>query len=128
MPTAPSPTSATGRLWRTPPLESPARFEHLGHDVIAVGDRAVDPGDAAILEEAYREQRVLVTLDKDFGELAVRSGRPHVGIVRLERVAATEQAAVCLQVLDLFGAELLAGAIITARPDRVRIRRSAQES
>ncbi|MCS7003085.1 MAG: DUF5615 family PIN-like protein [Gammaproteobacteria bacterium] len=32
---------------------------------------------------ALDERRVLVTLDKDFGALAVVFGKPHCGIVRL---------------------------------------------
>jgi predicted nuclease of predicted toxin-antitoxin system len=36
-----------------------------------VCDWAKDPGDEEILTQAHREGRVLVTLDKDFGELAV---------------------------------------------------------
>lgn len=41
----------------------------LGHDVIWSGSWAEDPGDIAILAAAYSERRILVTLDKDFGEL-----------------------------------------------------------
>ena len=33
--------------------------------------------------EAYEESRVLVTIDKDFGELAIVRGQAHSGIVRL---------------------------------------------
>jgi hypothetical protein len=42
-----------------------------GHDVIWAGDWSDDPGDEAILARASEERRVLVTLDKDFGELAI---------------------------------------------------------
>jgi predicted nuclease of predicted toxin-antitoxin system len=31
----------------------------------------------------HAESRVLVTLDKDFGELAIMKGAPHAGIIRL---------------------------------------------
>jgi len=55
----------------------------MGHDVVWVGDWSHDPGDRAILDEAHRDGRILVTLDKDFGELAVRYAVPHSGIVRL---------------------------------------------
>jgi predicted nuclease of predicted toxin-antitoxin system len=47
-----------------------------GHDVIWSGDWDEDPGDEEILAIAYAEGRVLVTLDKDFGELAVVRGHP----------------------------------------------------
>ena len=42
-----------------------------GHDVVHAGDWAEDPGDEEILAGAFREDRVLITLDKDFGELAI---------------------------------------------------------
>src|SRR5438094_582682 len=91
-----------------------------GHDVVWSGDWPADPGDEEILDRAYRESRVLITLDKDFGELAVARGRPHRGILRLVGIPVRQQAAVCLRVLELHGAELQAGAIITAEPGRLR--------
>ena len=94
-----------------------------GHDVIWAGDWAEDPGDEEILAKAYGEHRVMVTLDKDFGELAVIHGLPHYGIVRLVNISATRQAAVCCICLDRYGNELLSGGIVTATEDRVRIRR-----
>jgi predicted nuclease of predicted toxin-antitoxin system len=93
-----------------------------GHDVIWSGDWDQDPGDEAILEAAFREERILVTLDKDFGELAVTRGASHCGILRLVNFRAAQQATVCLQVLTAHGADLEAGAIITAEPGRLRIR------
>jgi predicted nuclease of predicted toxin-antitoxin system len=93
-----------------------------GIDVVWIGDRSPDPGDEAILAEAVRDQRILVTLDRDFGELAIVKSLPHSGIVRLVGIAAKQQAAVCLHVLSKHNAELLAGAIVTVEPGRVRIR------
>ena len=93
-----------------------------GFDVVWVGDRTPDPGDEAILAEAVLDQRILVTLDRDFGELVIVKGLPHSGIVRLVGISAKQQAAVCLQVLNKYSAELLAGAIVTVEPGRLRIR------
>src|SRR5271157_4749229 len=42
-----------------------------GHDVIWSGDWDEDPGDEEILTTALAQGRILITLDKDFGELAV---------------------------------------------------------
>jgi hypothetical protein len=42
-----------------------------GHDVVWAGEWHEDPGDEEILERAHVEGRILVTLDKDFGELAI---------------------------------------------------------
>jgi len=90
--------------------------------VVWSGDWAKDPGDEEILATAYREGRILVTLDKDFGELAIVRGFPHCGIVRLVNLSSQEQAAVCLQVLKRYGEELQIGAVVTAEVGRVRIR------
>jgi len=66
-------------------------LEAEGHDVEWVGDWPRDPGDGKILEYAYREGRILVTLDKDFGELAIVFNKPHFGIMRLVNLSARDQ-------------------------------------
>lgn len=93
-----------------------------GHDVIWAGDWTPDPGDEAILAFAQRESRILVTLDKDFGELAVVFGKPHCGIVRLVDIDPSRQASVGADVLARYGGELVAGAIATVTADRTRLR------
>lgn len=58
-------------------------LQAAGHDVVWAGNWPEDPGDEEILARAHSERRVLVTLDKDFGELAIVHGIPHSGILRL---------------------------------------------
>jgi predicted nuclease of predicted toxin-antitoxin system len=93
-----------------------------GHDVVWAGEWPSDPGDDEILASAHGDGRVLVTLDKDFGELAVARGHPHSGIVRLVDIAAEQQGPACARVLEAHGAELQRGAIVTVEPGRLRIR------
>ena len=93
-----------------------------GHDVVWAGDWRPDPSDAAILQYAYQERRVLITRDKDFGELVFLRGLPHAGILRLVRVPVRQQGSVSLLVLNLYGNALAQGAIVTADPRRVRVR------
>ncbi len=104
-----------------------AELTAAGHDVVWTGDWPEDPGDDVILAHAYAERRILVTLDKDFGEMVVMRGKLHNGILRLVNIAARQQAAVCLHVLAHHGEELLSGAIITADPGRLRIRPPEEE-
>lgn len=92
-----------------------------GHDVVWTGDLTKDPGDEEIIAQAHRENRVLITLDKDFGELAIVHAKPHSGIVRLVNIRAREQAKMCELVLSKHGDELLRGAIVTAELGRLRI-------
>ena len=63
-----------------------------------------------------------MTLDKDFGEMAVVRGSPHHGILRLVGFSARQQGSACSEVIARHGDELLAGAIITAERGRIRIR------
>lgn len=66
--------------------------------------------------------RVIVTIDKDFGELAVLHGQPHRGIVRLVDIPTARQGLAAVEALIHHGGELLAGAIVTVEPTRIRIR------
>jgi len=93
-----------------------------GHDVVWTGDWAEDPGDEEILAYAQNEGRILVTLDKDFGEIAIVRGKPHSGILRLVNLSANQQGIVCLRVIEAYGQVLQSGAIITVEPGRIRVR------
>ena len=54
-----------------------------GHDVEAVAERMRGAPDGAVLALAVSEDRILITNDKDFGELVFREGREHRGILLL---------------------------------------------
>jgi predicted nuclease of predicted toxin-antitoxin system len=94
----------------------------LKHDVVWVAEWPRDPGDEEILNQANSEKRVLVTLDKDFGELAVVFGNPHQGILRIVNFRASQQGSIIERVIESHGTELEAGAIVTVEPGRIRIR------
>ena len=97
-------------------------LKEWGHDVIWSGSWDKDPGDAAILNTAHSERRILVTLDKDFGELAILKEMPHSGIIRLTGFRATQMAAATHHIVTTYAVELTAGAIVTVDPERIRIR------
>lgn len=46
-----------------------------GHDVVWIVEAQPGAGDEEVLGRALRESRVLITFDKDFGELVFRHGR-----------------------------------------------------
>jgi predicted nuclease of predicted toxin-antitoxin system len=57
-------------------------LEALGHDVTAiVRDHPRALADEQVLEIALREQRILITNDREFGELVFRQGLSHTGII-----------------------------------------------
>lgn len=98
------------------------KLRDAGYDAVWVGDWPEDPGDEEILAIAFADSRVLVTLDKDFGGLAVLRKSPHCGILRIVGFSARTLADACMAILSEYRDELLAGAIITAEPGRLRIR------
>jgi predicted nuclease of predicted toxin-antitoxin system len=59
-------------------------LRRLGHDVTAIAvDHVAGIKDSDVLAIARREQRVLITNDRDFGELIVSQGRSHVAAILL---------------------------------------------
>ena len=94
----------------------------LGHDVLSARDGHADASDEALLAIAYREDRVLITEDKDFGELVFLRGLPHPCIVRLDGLTAIEEAAVMRDLIKRQGAAMRKGAIIVVTGRRMRIR------
>jgi len=93
-----------------------------GHEVESVEDWPRDPGDVAILAHAMDQQQAVVTLDKDFGELAIVRGVRHRGILRLVDVRAARQGAAAVAAIEAHGTLLAKGAIVTVEPGRVRVR------
>ncbi len=93
-----------------------------GHDVIWGGEWETDPGDEEILSLAKADGRVLVTLDKDFGELAIVRKIPHCGIIRLVNIAGRLQGSFCSMLLQRYGDMLERGSIVTCDGVRIRLR------
>lgn len=54
-----------------------------GHDVVSVYEDARGIDDDSVIATAQRENRVLITNDKDFGEKVYREHRPHHGVILL---------------------------------------------
>lgn len=97
-----------------------------GYDTVESRERGPDPGDATLLEWAATEERVLVTIDTDFGELLFVEQAPHCGLVRLPDVPAGKRIALMAQVLERYARELEARAIITVRGGRIRVSKSTK--
>ena len=69
------------------PREAVEALRAQGHDVIWMHSEAPGRPDAEVLARARAEDRILMTFDKDFGELAFRQGLPASGGVILFRMA-----------------------------------------
>lgn len=94
----------------------------FGHEVTSVSEMPQDPGDEALLKAALRLGQIVVTLDRDFGELAVLHGARHSGIIRLVGVRAGVHGQAAHEAIERYSAELLRGAIVTVTAGRVRVR------
>lgn len=97
-------------------------LKFAGYDVEWSGEWPEDPGDEEILKIAYEQKSILVTLDKDFGELAVLHNLPHAGIIRIVGIRTQEQGEILKLLLMRYEQELGKAAIITASKQKVRIR------
>jgi len=92
-----------------------------GHAIIWIPEEGIDPGDTEILNRAYQDDRVLVTADKDFGDLVFVFKEPHSAIIRLVNFKAKEQGQIILTVLDQFYEEMDKRPILTVDENRIRV-------
>lgn len=95
----------------------------LGHDTLFIGESAPQTRDDDILALAVAENRIVVTNDKDFGELVYRHGLIHVGIVllRLQDESAANKVAVMQNLLANYS-DRLVGHFVVATETHVRVR------
>ncbi len=94
-----------------------------GHSVFYIAEMSPGLDDDVILAQANAAKALLLTLDKDFGELVFRQGLIHAGVIliRLAGLQPTTKARLVAAVLREHDAELLnAFSVIT--PGSVRIR------
>lgn len=102
-------------------------LRQLGHQVGCIAELAPSRNDVDVLSLAVANNQILLTDDKDFGDLVFRRGLSHKGIVfmRLEGLSAMDKIARVLQIIQLHEAEL-ANAFTVIEPDIVRIRPTIQ--
>jgi len=100
-------------------------LRQAGYDVERVAAGANSPSDEAILAYAFRKKRIVVTQDRDFGELAIRLGRSHSGIIRLKGIGVSGQAPACRQALLRYAEQLMAGSLVTVDRQKIRVRSGA---
>ncbi len=98
-----------------------------GHDVVHVRDTGLmSATDPVVLAAALEQNRVLLTLDTDFGALVALSGavQPSIVLFRGEVTRRPEgQAALLLANLDQITTDLADGAVVVIGDDRIRVRR-----
>jgi predicted nuclease of predicted toxin-antitoxin system len=93
-----------------------------GHDVVAISEVAAGAADEQVLERALTENRVLITEDRDFGELVYARGRSSAGVilVRFHSSARRAKPATVVEAVAKLGSRLQ-NAFAVVEPGRVRI-------
>ena len=98
-------------------------LQRLGHDATRVGrEHPHGLPDEDVLAIASREQRILIASDLDFGDLVVRLGHPHAGVI-LFRLGATDLATRIQRLDDLlreYADQLDRFIVVTLQSIRVR--------
>jgi predicted nuclease of predicted toxin-antitoxin system len=107
------------------PLETIRALRSAGHDVYSAAESAPGAPDAHHIEQAIRDDRLIITFDHDFGELAIRrERRPAAGVLLLRFTPAkaedvTELVAALLSRADVVWRERLSvvdGTHVRQRP------------
>jgi len=94
-----------------------------GHEVLSVKESLRGAGDPDILARAQADDRVVLTHDKDFGELAFRFGLPADSGVVLLRLSGSDADSDNRRVLDVLESDVdWTGHFAVVTDDRVRIR------
>lgn len=105
------------------PGSAVAALEAAGHDVVWIGLAAPGATDSEVLARAVRDERILLTFDKDFGELARASTLPRACGIVLFRTPIPKAANVGHRLADLVTArDDWAGHFSVVELGRVRMR------
>ncbi len=96
-----------------------------GYEVISILDKNPSMKDTDILSIALQENAMVITMDKDFGELVFRERQFHSGVLllRLEDATGEEKVTVVKHILENYEAEII-GNFCVYQNGKLRIRKS----
>jgi predicted nuclease of predicted toxin-antitoxin system len=99
-------------------------LREAGFDVVAVVEQSPGATDDRVIALAVKEQRVLLTEDKDFGRLVFAANRESAGVILL-RFPASARASLGARVVGtvLREHDRLGGAFVVLQPHRTRMTR-----
>ena len=95
-----------------------------GYDVLSVREINPSMSDSKIIGIASKNNRIIITMDKDFGELVYNSGLKHKGILllRTENCSADKKIIILSEILRNYSSELEENFCVFSK-DRLRIRK-----
>lgn len=93
-----------------------------GHDVIAVREHALGADDSIVVELAHRQNRVLLTEDKDFGQLVFAGGHPNPGVI-LFRIPLPARSWLLTNIASVVRdhADSIRGRFLVVEPGKIRL-------
>jgi predicted nuclease of predicted toxin-antitoxin system len=97
-------------------------LREAGHDVVFIAEVAPGATDEQVLERALNEKRVLITEDRDFGELVYARGRSSAGVilVRFPSLVRRIKPATVIEAVSKLGLRLQ-DTFTVVEPGRVRM-------
>lgn|SRR5665213_22641 len=107
------------------PAASVQLLRQSGHDVLYAIENFPSADDADILRCAHEERRIIITFDRDYGELIFKRKMPPpdgVLFLRFEPQSPLEPAEILLNLLQLSGVEW-SGRFTVLTRDQIRQRR-----
>lgn len=101
-----------------------ARLRQYGHDIEYVAEMSPGDPDEVVLQKANGRRALLLTADKDFGELVFRMGRASAGVVliRLAGLSPALKAELVAEAIQAHATQMQ-GSFSVVAPHSVRIRR-----
>ena len=95
-----------------------------GHDVVAITEQMAGADDQTVIDFACSERRLLLTEDKDFGQLVFAAAKQNSGVI-LIRYPASARSALSAAVVKLLSdsGESLYSRFAVLEPGRVRVTR-----
>jgi predicted nuclease of predicted toxin-antitoxin system len=99
------------------------RLRSAGFDVKSIGEMKSGIPDKDVLSTADAEDLILITEDRDFGELVIRQQLAVRGIVLLEldRLSSMAEAELVAAIVSTH-ADKLSGNLLVIEPGRIRVR------
>jgi len=99
-----------------------------GYDVLAVSEVTQRSDDRELIEQAYREKRVLLTEDKDFGWLVFVSREASAGVILVRFPGDARQTMVqAVRQLVQEQGEQLVSAFVVVQPGHIRVSRNPEQ-
>ena len=98
------------------------RLRNSGHDVVSIAETKPSAPDEDVLNAADAGSRILITEDRDFGEMVIRQrlGVGGVILLELDRLSNATEADTVADVISAH-ADRLSGNLVVIEPGRIRV-------